>query len=192
MKCKVISLFWYLVKAIFNAVSLYMQSPEDVMLQVAHPFSLHFKPFTSAMFSEGLLLVSLCSNCRRNSVVDYFWLHFHIISLSDFNTILWIVHLLYSFSCYETLQFLLFLLGRKQTQILWKRVSNKRLCKWFILAYWLMIITEKVSGVHSVLFVSSACFTAVCLTIRSLLQCHHFSLPKITAAISDGYHWVLL
>lgn len=68
--------------------SVCMCSPEDDMVQVAHPFSLHFKPFTSAMFSEGLPLVSLCSSCRRCSAVDDFCLHFQIISLSIFDTIL--------------------------------------------------------------------------------------------------------
>lgn len=103
VKCKVISPFWDFVKAIFNAISLYGKSPADDMVQVAHPFSLHLKPFTSAMFSEDFPLVSLCSNHRRNFVVDYFCLHFQIISLSGFNTILQVVQLLYSFSCYGTL-----------------------------------------------------------------------------------------
>lgn len=125
-------------------------------------------------------------------IVDDFCLYFHIVSLSIFHTILWTVCLLYGFICYETLQFLLFLLGREQTQILWKRVSNIHLQKWFTTTCLLIIVTEKVASVCSQPFVSSVCFTAGCLAHRQIIivVLYHFYLPKITAACSDGcgYH----
>lgn len=149
------------------------------MIQAAHSFSLWFKPFRSTMFPKGLPLVSLYSTHRENpGIVGDFCLYFHVISLSIFNIILWTVCLLYGFTCYETLQFLLFLLGREQTKILWKRVSNIHLWKWFIQMCLLIIVTEEVASVCSGPLVSSMCFTAVCLAHRRIIM----AVPSLLSA----------
>lgn len=106
-----------------------------------------------------------------------FHLYFHIISFSIFNTMLWTVYFVYGFSCYETLQFLLFLLGREQTQILWKRVSNIHVRQWFIQTDWLIIGTEQVASVCSGPFFSPLCFTAVYLA-------HHQTIIAVSSLLS--------